>query len=134
MASKDAEERPGAQHWVPEGADLEQLREAAQGCRGCELYRDATQVVMGDGLPQARLVLLGEQPGDQEDKQGKPFVGPAGKLLDRALDEAGGEVPEVVVGGVAAAVPAPGELEQLAERVEQVWKDGERVVPFIAPT
>jgi DNA polymerase len=84
-----AEERPGAQRWVPDGASLPELREAIASCRGCELYRDATQAVMGDGLAKARLVLLGEQPGDQEDKQGKPFVGPAGHLLAKALDDAG---------------------------------------------
>jgi uracil-DNA glycosylase len=84
-----AEERPGAQRWVPDGATLPELREAIQACHGCELYRDATQVVMGDGLKKARLVLLGEQPGDQEDQQGKPFVGPAGRLLAEALDGAG---------------------------------------------
>jgi len=83
------EERPGAGRWVPPDATLDELREAARACRGCELYRDATQVVMGDGPARARLVLLGEQPGDQEDKQGKPFVGPAGKLLAKALDDAG---------------------------------------------
>jgi uracil-DNA glycosylase family protein len=83
------EERPGAERWVPDGATLPQLREAAQGCRGCELYRDATQAVMGDGLKKARLVLLGEQPGDQEDRQGKPFVGPAGRVLADVLDAAG---------------------------------------------
>jgi DNA polymerase len=68
---------------------MSELRAAAQDCRGCELYRDATQVVMGRGLKRSRLVLLGEQPGDQEDQQGEPFVGPAGRLLDRALDDAG---------------------------------------------
>jgi uracil-DNA glycosylase family protein len=89
MGMADEEERPGAQRWVPERASLDELREAAQACRGCELYRDATQVVMGRGAEGARLVLLGEQPGDQEDKQGEPFVGPAGRLLVRALDDAG---------------------------------------------
>jgi DNA polymerase len=83
------EERPGAARWVPERATLGRLREAAQDCRGCELYRDATQVVMGEGLKKARLVLLGEQPGDQEDRQGRPFVGPAGRVLVRALGDAG---------------------------------------------
>lgn len=83
------EERPGAQQWVPEHATLEELREAAQGCRGCELHRDATQVVMGRGADAARLVLLGEQPGDQEDQRGEPFVGPAGRVLVSALDDAG---------------------------------------------
>jgi DNA polymerase len=80
---------PGAEAFVPAGADLAGLERAAAGCRGCELYRNATQTVFGDGDADARVVLMGEQPGDQEDRQGKPFVGPAGKLLDRALDDAG---------------------------------------------
>jgi uracil-DNA glycosylase len=80
---------PGAEKFVPEGADLEQLRQAAAICKGCDLYRAATQTVFGIGDPNARVVLLGEQPGDQEDRQGLPFVGPAGKVLDRALAEAG---------------------------------------------
>jgi uracil-DNA glycosylase family protein len=80
---------PGAEKFVPEGADLEQLRQAAAICQGCDLYRAATQTVFGIGDPNARFVLLGEQPGDQEDRQGLPFVGPAGKVLDRALAEAG---------------------------------------------
>jgi uracil-DNA glycosylase len=83
------EQRPGAQRWVPEDATLDDLRQAAESCRGCELYRDATQVVMGQGEQQARLVLLGEQPGDREDQEGEPFVGPAGAVLDDALTEAG---------------------------------------------
>src|SRR5438105_1056134 len=65
------EERPGAQQWVPEHPTIEGLRSAAQDCRGCELYRDATQAVMGRAAGDARLVLLGEQPGDQEDRQGE---------------------------------------------------------------
>lgn len=82
-------ERPGAGRWVPDGGTLADLRSAAQECRGCELYRDATQAVVGEGPADARLMVLGEQPGDKEDLAGEPFVGPAGKLLDRALDEAG---------------------------------------------
>jgi uracil-DNA glycosylase family protein len=78
-----------AHDFVPLGADLEQLRAAAQTCRGCELWRDATQTVFSAGSPQARIVLVGEQPGDQEDRQGVPFVGPAGRLLVKAIDEAG---------------------------------------------
>jgi DNA polymerase len=65
------------------------LRAAAEGCRGCDLYQDATQTVFGKGQPSARLMLVGEQPGDKEDLQGEPFVGPAGRLLDKALAEAG---------------------------------------------
>jgi DNA polymerase len=79
----------GAQAWVPEGADLGELAAAATACRGCELYADAEQVVFGAGAPAARAVLVGEQPGDVEDHAGEPFVGPAGKLLRRALQEVG---------------------------------------------
>ena len=68
---------------------VEQLREAAAACHGCDLWKNATQTVFGDGAEHGRLMFVGEQPGDQEDLQGKPFVGPAGKLLERALDEAG---------------------------------------------
>jgi uracil-DNA glycosylase len=78
-----------AEEWVPESPSLTALRSAVQECRGCELYADATQAVMGEGLRSSRLVLLGEQPGDREDVEGEPFVGPAGRLLDRALAEAG---------------------------------------------
>ncbi|MFM9372606.1 UdgX family uracil-DNA binding protein [Streptomyces sp. Da 82-17] len=74
--------------FVPEGARIGELREAAAGCEGCPLFRDATQTVFGRGRLSARVVLLGEQPGDQEDRQGEPFVGPAGKLLRRACAEA----------------------------------------------
>lgn len=65
------------------------LREAAASCRGCELWREATQTVFGEGPEHSRLMLVGEQPGDQEDRQGHPFVGPAGRVLEQALDEAG---------------------------------------------
>jgi DNA polymerase len=83
------EERSGAGTWVPADPTPETLQEAVQACRGCELYKDATQGVMGVGNPDAALMLLGEQPGDQEDRKGEPFVGPAGKVLDRALADAG---------------------------------------------
>jgi DNA polymerase len=79
----------GAQEFVPSDADLPALAKAAASCRGCELYRDATQTVFGRGPATARAVLVGEAPGDQEDLQGAPFVGPAGEVLDRALIEAG---------------------------------------------
>lgn len=78
-----------ASGFVPEAAGIAELASAVQGCRGCELYRGATQAVLGDGSPNARVVLVGEQPGDQEDRKGEPFVGPAGRLLDRALADAG---------------------------------------------
>jgi uracil-DNA glycosylase len=79
----------GAEDFLPEGRTLTALREAAADCRGCSLYRNATQVVFGEGPASARVVMVGEQPGDQEDRQGRPFVGPAGTVLDRALSDAG---------------------------------------------
>jgi uracil-DNA glycosylase len=78
-----------AEDFLPERKTLASLREAAAGCRGCSLYRNATQTVFGDGPASAEVVMVGEQPGDQEDRQGRPFVGPAGKILDRALGDAG---------------------------------------------
>jgi uracil-DNA glycosylase len=82
-------EAPSAAPFVPKSADLETLRSAADGCRGCDLYKHATQTVFGEGAPDARIVFVGEQPGDVEDREGLPFVGPAGRVLDRALEEAG---------------------------------------------
>ncbi|WP_431952080.1 UdgX family uracil-DNA binding protein [Nocardia lijiangensis] len=79
----------GAEEFVPEGADLDTLRAASCGCHGCLLYRDATQTVFGEGPAGASVVVVGEQPGDREDIEGHPFVGPAGRLLDKALDEVG---------------------------------------------
>lgn len=79
----------GAAPFVPRTSSLRLLAEAAQECRGCDLYRRATQAVFGAGSRRARVMLVGEQPGDQEDRQGAPFVGPAGGLLDKALTEAG---------------------------------------------
>ncbi len=80
---------PGAGAFVPPNADLRQLREAVTGCEGCELYKHATQPVFGEGPADARIVLIGEQPGDSEDRAGRPFVGPAGEVLNRAMAEAG---------------------------------------------
>ena len=73
----------------PEGVGLDGLRTAAAGCRACELWEPATQTVFGEGPETARIVFVGEQPGDQEDRKGEPFVGPAGRLLDKALADAG---------------------------------------------
>lgn len=78
-----------AEEFVPPSRQLDVLRSAAAQCRGCDLWRPATQVVFGDGDPDARLVLVGEMPGDNEDVAGEPFVGPAGRILDDALHEAG---------------------------------------------
>src|SRR5512140_2310038 len=78
-----------AADFLPEKLSLPALREAAAGCQGCDLYLRATQTVFGEGLRKAEMMMVGEQPGDQEDLQGRPFVGPAGKLLDNAIAEAG---------------------------------------------
>ncbi len=74
---------------VPERPTLPRLREAAAGCRACPLWKTGTQTVFGEGQAQAEVVLVGEQPGDREDREGRPFVGPAGRVLDEALEEAG---------------------------------------------
>ncbi len=75
--------------FVPKTTSIGVLDQAAQKCRGCDLYKHATQAVFGEGPKRARMMFVGEQPGDQEDLQGHPFVGPAGALLDKALEEAG---------------------------------------------
>src|SRR5437016_11552396 len=86
--------------FLPDRRSLKALREAAAGCRGCHLWRHATQTVFGEGRKSSRVMFVGEQPGDQEDRQGKPFVGPAGRELDRALDEVGIDRREVYVTNV----------------------------------
>ncbi|WP_301312525.1 UdgX family uracil-DNA binding protein [Promicromonospora umidemergens] len=81
--------RPGAEEWVPARADVEKLSQAVHDCRGCELWGPATQAVFSSGPDDARLMLVGEQPGDREDREGEPFVGPAGRVLAEALEAAG---------------------------------------------
>jgi len=83
------EHRGDATPFLPERLSLTALREAAAGCRGCHLWRPATQTVFGEGKKSSRLMLVGEQPGDREDLEGKPFVGPASRELDRGLEAAG---------------------------------------------
>jgi uracil-DNA glycosylase family protein len=83
--------------FFPERITLKSLREAADGCQGCDLYKKATQTVFGEGPRDAKLIMVGEVPGDQEDRQGKPFVGPAGRLLQEALVEAGIQREEVYI-------------------------------------
>jgi uracil-DNA glycosylase len=83
------EETGGAEALIPEDPTLPKLREAAASCRACPLWKGGTQTVFGEGLKRARLMLIGEQPGDREDIEGHPFVGPAGRILDKALEQAG---------------------------------------------
>jgi uracil-DNA glycosylase family protein len=78
---------------------LETLREEASHCRACDLWKDATQIVFGEGPPQARVMLVAEQPGDKEDLAGRPFVGPAGQMLNRALEQAGIDRDKVYITG-----------------------------------
>jgi DNA polymerase len=89
-----------AADFIPPRPTLPKLRKAAAGCRGCDLWRDATQTVFGEGAVGAAAVLVGEQPGDQEDRVGRPFVGPAGRLLDEALESAGIERDAVYLSNV----------------------------------
>jgi DNA polymerase len=99
-AGRAAGEARGAAAFLPANPTLRTLRAAADGCRGCDLYKNATQTVFGAGTNRARVVLVGEQPGNEEDLVGKPFVGPAGRLLDRALDAAGIDRSQVYVTNV----------------------------------
>jgi uracil-DNA glycosylase len=78
-----------AADFIPPSRNLKVLKAASRDCRGCDLYKNATQTVFGDGQPKARVMFVGEQPGDKEDLTGEPFVGPAGALLSRAMEEAG---------------------------------------------
>jgi len=80
---------PGAQEWVPHDGGMRKVRAVLGDCRGCDLWEDAEQAVPGEGPVRARMMLVGETPGDHEDKEGHVFVGPAGHLLDKALVEAG---------------------------------------------
>ena len=89
MSRKNFEDVPGAEEFVPPERTLRALRDSIPACRGCPLYRDATQAVFGEGASGARVMLIGEVPGDAEDLVGRPFVGPAGQLLDEALVAAG---------------------------------------------
>ncbi len=92
-----ARQLPTSSLFVPAGGSLEELREAASVCTACPLYADATQTVFGEGAVGARVLLVGEQPGDREDLAGAPFVGPAGRLLDEALAAAGVDRSEAYV-------------------------------------
>lgn len=89
---------PGAQKWVPpRPRSFDELKSSAAGCHGCELHREASQTVFGRGAPLARIVFVGEQPGDIEDQRGLPFVGPAGRLLREAVDDAGIDPAELYI-------------------------------------
>lgn len=90
-------EAPTAAPWVPSKPTLSKLTAAARNCEGCDLYRHATQTVFGAGPARAPVIMIGEQPGDVEDREGAPFVGPAGRLLDKALVEAGIDREQVYV-------------------------------------
>jgi DNA polymerase len=99
MATRLGEQQTAAP-LVPARATIDRLQDAAAACRACDLWRSGTQTVFGDGSRQARIIFVGEQPGDEEHVQGKPFVGPAGRLLDRALVDAGIDRRDVYVTNV----------------------------------
>jgi uracil-DNA glycosylase family protein len=94
---RHADEFPTAVPFMPARLSLKTMRESVDGCRGCDLYKHATQAVFGEGRQGALIMFIGEQPGDAEDKAGKPFVGPAGKMFDKALIETGIERKDVFV-------------------------------------
>ena len=116
-------------------ADLDAIADSARGCRACDLWEHATQTVFGTGPERARIMLIGEQPGDAEDVAGEPFVGPAGRLLDRALDEAGLDRESIFVTNVVKHFkwrPSPGGKRRLHERPNRAevaacrpWVDAE---------
>lgn len=101
LRNDSAQERTGtAAELIPAKATLDDLQSAARHCKACDLWKLGTQTVFGEGLPKAGIMLVGEQPGDQEDRIGRPFVGPAGRVLDLALSKAGIERSEVYVTNV----------------------------------
>jgi uracil-DNA glycosylase family protein len=111
-----------AADFIPERPTLKRLREAAAGCRGCELWRGPIQTVFGEGPAKARIMLVGEIPGDREDREGRPFVGPAGRELDRALELAGIVRDEVYVTNVVKHFKFE---ERGKRRIHQTPKKGE---------
>jgi uracil-DNA glycosylase len=119
--------------FLPPRRNLKALREAAAECRGCHLWRPATQTVFGHGPRRARVMMVGEQPGDREDREGKPFVGPAGRELDRALEAAGIERREVYITNVVKhfkfELRGKRRIHQTPKRFEidacRPWLDGE---------
>ena len=111
-----------AADFIPDRPTLPRLREAAAGCRGCDLWRGPIQTVFGEGRAKARIMLVGEMPGDREDREGRPFVGPAGRELDRALETAGIVRDEVYV---TNAVKHFKFEERGKRRIHQTPKKGE---------
>lgn len=100
MSKSSKDPQPTAADFLPEKRTLRTLAKAAESCQGCHLFENATQTVFGEGREKAKIVAIGEQPGDREDIEGKPFVGPAGKLLAEALEQAGIERQDVYITNV----------------------------------
>ena len=135
MAPRATDKTRSAADFLPANPTLDSLREAAEGCRGCGLYRNATQTVFGEGTTRAEVMLVGEQPGDREDLEGRPFVGPAGKLLDGALEDAGIDRAKVYVTNAVKHfkwTPAPRGKRRIHKKpgAEEIracrpWLDGE---------
>lgn len=111
--------------FLPERITLPTLRDASRGCRGCRLYANATQTVFGEGRAGAAMMLIGEQPGDREDIEGHPFVGPAGRLLDSALDEAGIEREDVYLTNVVKHFKWEPRGEKTKRRIHKKPNDSE---------
>jgi DNA polymerase len=114
-----------AADFLPGRSTLPALREASRGCRGCRLYANATQTVFGEGPSGASLMLVGEQPGDREDQEGHPFVGPAGRLLDGALEDAGIPREDVYLTNVVKHFKWEPRGEKSARRIHRKPNDSE---------
>ena len=128
--------KESAAPFVPEERKLPVLAEAVQKCKGCDLYKNATQAVFGEietrggAKPKVAIMMIGEQPGDQEDKQGRPFVGPAGKLLDKALEEA--EIDRGKVYVTNAVKPFQVGAARQAAHPQKARHEGDQCVPSVA--
>ena len=123
---------------IPERPSLTKLREAAAGCKACPLWKTGTQTVFGEGSPKAEVMFVGEQPGDQEDKVGKPFVGPAGRVLDQAMEQAGIDrslayVTNVVKPRVLVCLGATAAQALLGRQFRVTRQRGEPVESELAP-
>jgi DNA polymerase len=118
-------ERESAADYIPSRPTLPKLRVAAAGCHGCHLWRLGTQTVFGEGPAKARLMIVGEQPGDQEDRTGHPFVGPSGSLLDAALEDAGLDRDRVYVTNVVKHFKWESRGEKSARRIHKTPNSSE---------
>lgn len=125
--------RTSAAEFLPAQQSLSSLAAAVQSCQGCELYQRATQAVFGEGPRAARLVLVGEQPGNEEDQQRRPFVGPAGRVLSEALEQAGLSRDEVYVTNAVKHFKWEPQGKRGCRRADGSWRGGSRCARSWSP-